>query len=553
MDRYLDEGLSADERVEFSAMLTTDAEARRAYWRLAAIHGAMRVLGQARIGSKNAAIVLNQHDGSAAAPKSPHGLWLKTGGRGIWAWFAALSVALVAAVAIWLAGHGNRENVAQLQSPQKEQAASKETVKEQAVKEQAAKEQVVRPAISPPGTARSVVAGEGGHHVPMVVVGARADSSAPHPSSLTPYPSTPVARLTRVVSGRWTNPQAALSPGAEIFVGQRLDLASGEAEIVFTSGAVIVLCQATILEVDSATKVRLLMGRVTARAETSAAHGFTVDTRTGSVTDLGTQFDVQSAADGHSQVVVTKGAVEIRSGKDNSAYRLEAGEVAQIEPGEAGVRAIIEGGTGTPEFKFRTIEPPSDADYADASQHHAKIRIVEGRLGPTSGPVERLIDGRGQSKADSPEESCFFWDNGEGKILLDLGKVAAVRKINTYSWHLYEKVPPGHDMRDVRATQRYTLYGYAGDMPPATAGNPATHGWTLISRVDTDEFFTVPPIRNRPPQQAVSITGNDGAVGRYRFLLWAVQPTHAEGPTDDPKIPSANQNTFFGEFDVYAE
>jgi hypothetical protein len=108
-------------------------------------------------------------------------------------------------------------------------------------------------------------------------------------------------------------------------------------------------------------------------------------------------------------------------------------------------------------------------------------------------------------------------------------------------------------MRDVRATQRYALYGYSGDTPPPTAADPASHGWTLISRVDTDEFFTVPPVTNRPAQQGVSITGNDRKLGRYRFLLWAVQPTHAESFTSSPEMPPADQNTFFGEFDVYAE
>ena len=363
-----------------------------------------------------------------------------------------------------------------------------------------------------------------------------------------------VARLAKAVGCRWTNAKTVLPVGSELLAGQKLDLATGEAEIVFGSGAVVVLRGATMLEIESAGSVRLLLGRVTARAETEAAHGFTVHTRTACLTDLGTQFDVQAAADGRSGVYVTVGAVEVRAdGGGAAAHRLEAGESAQIEPGDSGAVAIIESGDGTAAFKFPTIEPPSDHDYADASQKHATVRLVEGKVGPDSGPVDVLLDGRGQSKADAPRESFFFYDNFAGKILVDLGKPVLVRKINTYSWHVYEKAPLGHDMRDVRATQRYALYGYSGDTPPPAAGDPASHGWTLISRVDTDEFFTVPPVTNRPPQQGVSITGNNRKLGRYRFLLWAVQPTHAESFTSSPEMPPADQNTFFGEFDVYAE
>ena len=211
---------------------------------------------------------------------------------------------------------------------------------------------------------------------------------------------------------------------------------------------------------------------------------------------------------------------------------------------------MIESGSGTADFKFPTIEPPSGTDYADASRHHATIRIAEGKLAPDSGPVGLLLDGRGQSNADSPHESVFFANNQKGKFLVDLRKAIQVRKINSYSWHTCLTVPVETDRYDTRATQHYNLYGYAGDSPPPTEGDPAAHGWTLISRVNTDSYFSVPPIKNRPTQQAVSITAADGGVGRYRFLLWDVQPTHV---IPFPPHAEQEQNTFFGEFDVYGE
>ena len=64
--------------------------------------------------------------------------------------------------------------------------------------------------------------------------------------------------------------------------------------------------------------------------------------------------------------------------------------------------------------------------------------------------------------------------------------------------------------------------------------------------MNTDEFFNVGEPRSRPEQQASSITAAGGAIGRYRYLLWDIWPSlSASGATED--------NTFYGEFDVYAQ
>jgi hypothetical protein len=338
--------------------------------------------------------------------------------------------------------------------------------------------------------------------------------------------------------------------GSGLTPGQRIDVAAGEVEIAFDCGVVVVLYGPSILEVQSYKKAELLMGHAMARAETAEGHGFVLATRTAAATDLGTEFHVQAAVDGHSEIYVTRGAVEVTAGNDQRKRRIEAGQIAQVEPGSAGIIAVIESGANTPAFTFPTIEPPSAKDYAHAAEHHVTIRS-EGKLAPDSGSPAVLLDGHAQSKADSPGESCFFADNEQGRFVLDLGKPVRIQKINSYSWHAFAGAPAEHDRYDVRATQRYDLYGYEGDTPPAAEGSPVEHGWVLISRVNTDEFFSVPPVKNRPMQQAVSITAASGDVGRYRFLMWSVKPTHVKALP--PHGPENDENTFFGELDVYAE
>ena len=361
--------------------------------------------------------------------------------------------------------------------------------------------------------------------------------------------AAPVAHLG-AVDCRWNGPEIGLAPCAELAAGQELALAAGEAEIAFGSGARVLVARPEHSQNRIGQRARLLVGRVSARAETARSHGFTLHTQTISVLDLGTEFQVQAAADGHSEIHVTAGTVEIQTVKHPAKHRLQVGDTAQVEPGDAGVFAVIESGSGTPAFKFPTIAPPFVQGLCRRLATPCHDPHCRRHLHGESGPVQRLVDGVGQSTADSPGESVFFANNQKGKILLDLGKTVRVEQINTYSWHAYQKVPAKHDRYDTRATQRYNLYGYVGANPAAIGGRPGR------PRLDPDQSrqhrrILLRPAGAEPPvQQAVSITAADRNVGHYRFLLWDVQPTHV---SPDPPYPEGEQNTFFGEFDVFAE
>ena len=153
-----------------------------------------------------------------------------------------------------------------------------------------------------------------------------------------------------------------------------------------------------------------------------------------------------------------------RSAVDQQARAPPPGR-GQVDRGRAGRRSVIarvEPGEGTPAFKFPTIEPPSNRDYADSSQGHANISVFRGQAGGgerPSGPVEVLLDGKGQSQADALSESFFFANDTSGMVLLDLGKCIGVKKVNTYSWHQHAKLASDR----LRAMQKYCLYGSSRD------------------------------------------------------------------------------------------
>ena len=357
-----------------------------------------------------------------------------------------------------------------------------------------------------------------------------------------------VARFGALQDCRWVDAKLNVAQGDGVRRGQRVELASGSVEIEFRSGAVATLVGPCIFEVESAMGGFLTLGQMKTRATTPESKGFTVRTRTARVVDLGTEFVTSAEADGLSRVEVTSGEVVVHVNGERTPQHLQRGDALSVEAGSAQVMARIESGDETPAFRFPTIEPPSDRDYADARQGHAVMRLVRGELrkAPSppggSGALEVLLDGRAQSSKDAPRESVFMADGTSGWLQLDLGSAVSITKINTYSWHQALKAADNR----VRAVQQFVLYGFAGDAPPAITEERVSAGWVPIARVNTDKFFHIIEGTDRPAQQACSISSTRGTLGRYRFLLWRVQPSRSP-------ITHKLNNTFYGELDVYAQ
>ena len=337
-----------------------------------------------------------------------------------------------------------------------------------------------------------------------------------------PTESQVVARFGTLNDCQWINSSANIHSGDPITMGQRIELSTGNAEIIFSSGARLNLVGPSIIETRSNNSSFL--------PESEEAKGFTLETPYSTFIDISTAFTATVSPDGLSRLEVSEGEVDAILEKGGKRTRFSAGQTLYVEPGKNKILTRIEPGDGSKAFRFATIEPPSNSDYADLSAGHATISTLSLPINP-SGSADALLDGKGQSSQDAPKESAFFVRQpGYKALLLDLGTDITITKINTYSWHQNEKVKEHRE----RAQQRYTLYGYAGDTLPDLTGLPDMSAWTRITRVNSDQFFKVNERLDRPAQQACSITAASGNLGRYRYLLW-----HTKG------------STFFGEFDVY--
>src|SRR4051812_35532855 len=182
-------------------------------------------------------------------------------------------------------------------------------------------------------------------------------------------------------------------------------------------------------------------------------------------------------------------------------------------------------GEGSSKFEFPGIAAPSRNDAAT----DATFTLIDGDIDRNGGGPGKLHDGALPADEDEPANN-FFLRGAGGRLLVDLGKVTEIGSVQTYSWH------PG-----ARGPQVYKLYaseGSAADFnaKPAKGAELEKSGWQKIAEVDTRKAGA-----QMGGQYAVSIAGNSGPLGKYRYLIFDLEPTVSG---------NVQSNTFFSEIDV---
>ncbi|MBI1374997.1 MAG: hypothetical protein GC159_19950 [Phycisphaera sp.] len=146
-----------------------------------------------------------------------------------------------------------------------------------------------------------------------------------------------VATLTEARGAEWApgSDHDMFNPGASIEAG-RLQLRAGSAEFVMQSAAMVTLLGPADVEMLGPNRCRLTRGRVVAHVPASA-HGFTVETPTHTIVDLGTVFGVNVDADHQTRVDVFEGRVDVRpnGGSPADTMHLHGGDAYRFAGGRA--------------------------------------------------------------------------------------------------------------------------------------------------------------------------------------------------------------------------
>jgi hypothetical protein len=172
--------------------------------------------------------------------------------------------------------------------------------------------------------------GAGGPQEPGLAVPAVSPPAVVGPLS----PPIEVARLGGSVGARWADGAGLLKDGG-CGVGRLLSLREGLAELVFASGASVLIKAPAVLETPSPRGVRLVQGAIHVRVPHNAA-GFTVETPLATVVDQGTEFNVAVEPGGANEVEVLAGSVAVcmpaGAGVKDLKQMLQAGEAVRILP-----------------------------------------------------------------------------------------------------------------------------------------------------------------------------------------------------------------------------
>lgn len=127
-----------------------------------------------------------------------------------------------------------------------------------------------------------------------------------------PVPPT-VATLTDSIDAEWGSRGNKLFDGDLLREGETLTLLKGLAEITFDNGAIVVLESPATIEIESSGSMFVSYGKVGA-VVSEYAMGFTVNTPSASIVDLGTEFGVRVESSGQCSLHMFEGKANLIAG-----------------------------------------------------------------------------------------------------------------------------------------------------------------------------------------------------------------------------------------------
>jgi hypothetical protein len=280
------------------------------------------------------------------------------------------------------------------------------------------------------------------------------------------------ARGTRL-TGRHGHQDPAIHPG------EPLSIASGTMELELNTGTTLVVVGPADWSVDGQNRVSLRAGKLLARVPQQAI-GFTVETPTAKIVDLGTEFDVEVSESGTTEVQVSKGKVELHPGRPTSAasmplpITLSAGTARRVEVGSTGESTVSEIAHEPRRFLPHTKPIGAARLPVQGAMASSELRESDRR-------ANHLINGsglRGDRHTRMPNGT--MWQSAYGKVkgeyvFFDLGRQCRLDSMKIWNYN-------EHDA----ANERYRYHGvgrasiYVSDTSKGTPLEP-DGDWRLVA------------------------------------------------------------------------
>lgn len=234
-----------------------------------------------------------------------------------------------------------------------------------------------------------------------------------------------VASVVDLSSVQWGGDGGSHRIGSGFDAGQHLVLDGGCVEMLFSSGCRAIVEGPADFTFVSGKELDLNRGKISA---TMHGGGFAVNTPTGIVTDLGTQFGVAVAEDGSTEVDVFVGSVAAASRSVTSATKpllLKQGQAAQITKDTL---AMDSSGAISQRFVTSLDNDAKDLDLVDlisggdgtTNRRGTAIDALNGNFGRFPPVGERLGDYQyHRVPALTVVDGCFVPDGSRGLTTVD--------------------------------------------------------------------------------------------------------------------------------------
>ncbi|MDK1030035.1 MAG: NPCBM/NEW2 domain-containing protein [Anaerolineae bacterium] len=141
-----------------------------------------------------------------------------------------------------------------------------------------------------------------------------------------------VGVLTDSINAEWINTKDIPVNGDTLSQGE-ITLAKGFAEITFDDGAVVVIEAPAVIKLESPKSMFLTSGKISA-VVSEYATGFTVNTLSASIVDLGTEFGVSVEDDSSCSLYMFKGLANLiagQKGQKRTTQRVIANEAKSVD------------------------------------------------------------------------------------------------------------------------------------------------------------------------------------------------------------------------------
>jgi hypothetical protein len=245
-------------------------------------------------------------------------------------------------------------------------------------------------------------------HRPPAPTTPAAVADAPTAGSSAPAADAPatrygVATLMRAADVVWVDDDDRPEL-MRLSAGEVLRLDSGEVEVVFDAGVEVRVRGPAEFEVRAADYAVARLGAITARVGKNG-RGFTIETPTARVIDLGTEFGIEVAPCGATEVAVFKGLVDLSVANDAAAAgpqrRLRQGEALRVAA-DGSMRRVV----AIPSDRYPSVVRPVTVDPGPA---------VIGRVDDDNGDAEsqkfyRIVRGGLQEDAQAFVDRNHQWN-----------------------------------------------------------------------------------------------------------------------------------------------